>query len=188
MGPTCQSHTSLCPLSLVCPSATGTAPLFPSASGDDGGALAHGCRGRGGAERCSTLSRRRTISTTATARRLAAVEEGEPSVAAVEDERRARFAPTVVGVLAECLPPSPREPWKEGGRAECRRESDLRLAALRHNHGLQSADAASLPPWPSTDDADDSADLAEPSPAATDSITVGVELATLFLGESRGCS
>uniref|UniRef100_A0A0E0IRG8 Uncharacterized protein n=1 Tax=Oryza nivara TaxID=4536 RepID=A0A0E0IRG8_ORYNI len=77
---------------------------------------------------------------------------------------------------------------RRGGRAECRRESDLRLAALRHNHGLQSADAASLPPWPSTDDADDSADLAEPSPAATDSITVGVELATLFLGESRGCS
>uniref|UniRef100_A0A0E0B9S4 Uncharacterized protein n=1 Tax=Oryza glumipatula TaxID=40148 RepID=A0A0E0B9S4_9ORYZ len=75
-----------------------------------------------------------------------------------------------------------------GGRAECRRESDLRLAALRHNHGLQSADAASLPPWPSTDDADDSADLAEPSSATADSITVGVELATLFLGESRGCS
>lgn len=117
MRPTCQSHTSLCPLSLVCPSATGTAPLFPSASGDDGGALAHGCRGRGGAERCSTLSRRRTISTTATARRLAAAEEGEPSVAAVEDERRARFAPTVVGVLAKRLPPSPREPWKEGGES-----------------------------------------------------------------------
>uniref|UniRef100_A0A0E0CL54 Uncharacterized protein n=1 Tax=Oryza meridionalis TaxID=40149 RepID=A0A0E0CL54_9ORYZ len=36
-------------------------------------------------------------------------------------------------------------PWERAKRC---RESDLRLVALHHNRGLQSADAASLPPRP----------------------------------------
>uniref|UniRef100_A0A0E0C8M4 Uncharacterized protein n=1 Tax=Oryza meridionalis TaxID=40149 RepID=A0A0E0C8M4_9ORYZ len=57
-----------------------------------------------------------------------------------------------------------------GGGAECRRESNLRLAVLNRNHGLQSADEVSLPPRPSTDDADSFADLADQSLADNDSI------------------
>ncbi|BAT11585.1 uncharacterized protein [Oryza sativa Japonica Group] len=51
-----------------------------------------------------------------------------------------------------------------------RRDSDLRLAALRRNRGLQSADAAPLPPRPPTYAAEQCpADPADPSPAADDS-------------------
>jgi hypothetical protein len=64
-----------------------------------------------------------------------------------------------------CLPR--QQAMEGGGGAECCRESDLRLAVLSRNHGLQSADVASLPRRPSTDDADGSAYLVDPSPPPT---------------------
>nr|BAD22988.1 hypothetical protein [Oryza sativa Japonica Group] len=110
----------------------------------------------------------------AAVRRLAAEVKEEPSDAAVKDEHlhagsdvrsRARIVCANGGQSPRRVPLQLRVGgWRRrrdraaqrglprqhtmGGGAKRRRKSDLRLAMLHGNHGLQSADAAFLPPQP----------------------------------------
>ncbi|BAT09988.1 Os10g0161475 [Oryza sativa Japonica Group] len=109
------------------------------------------------------------MSAAATACRLAAAEEGEPSATVVEDVRtrldvrgHAHVVCTDGGRRPRRAPVSlTMEPWKEEGEPSAVASLTSTSLCSAATTAFNRPTTASLPPRPSTDNADGSADLGE---------------------------
>lgn len=106
---------------------------------------------------------------------LAATEEGEPSATVVEDVRAGLDVQGCAHVVCTDGGRRPRqapislamEPWKEEGEPSAAASPTSASLCSAATTAFNQPTAASLPPRPSTDDADGSADLADSIPPMT---------------------